>query len=120
MPEVQHRPRKTARLLAQRIIDEIVDQDLAPGTPLLSEAEMLVRYSVARGTLREALRFLEVNGVITIKIGPGGGAVLGNPGSQPLASMIALVLQLSGTSFRSVVDARTILEPMLARMAATR
>ena len=119
-PNQQHRPHKTAKLLAQRIVDEIVDGGLSPGTPLLSEAEMLKKYGVARGTLRETLRFLEMQGVITIKTGPGGGAVVGDPGSQPLASVIALLLQLSRTSFRSIVDARLLLEPMLARLAATR
>lgn len=112
------RPPKTATILAQQIIDEIVDNDLEPGTPLLSEAEMVSRYNVARGTLREALRFLEMQGVVTMKTGPGGGPVVANPGSQPLASVIALLLQLSRTSYRSIVDARMELEPMLARKAA--
>jgi DNA-binding FadR family transcriptional regulator len=107
-------------LLAQRIVDEIVDEGLPPGTPMLSEAEMLKKYQVARGTLRETLRYLEMQGVITIKTGPGGGAVVADPGSQPLASVIALLLQLSKTSYRSIVDARLVLEPVLARMAATR
>jgi GntR family transcriptional regulator, transcriptional repressor for pyruvate dehydrogenase complex len=118
MTPVATRPRKTAMLLAQRIVDEIADNDLAPGTPLQSEADMLEKYGVARGTLREALRFLEIQGVVTIKTGPGGGAVVGDPGSQPLASVIALLLQLSHTSYRSIVDARLELEPMLARKAA--
>lgn len=112
------RPRKTAMILAQQIIDEIVDNDLEPGTPLLSEAEMVSRYDVSRGTLRETLRFLEIQGVVKMKTGPGGGPVVADPGSQPLASVIALLLQLSHTSYRSIVDARMELEPMLARKAA--
>jgi len=107
-------------ILAQRIVDEIVDAQLEPGTPMLPEAEMLKKYSVARGTLRETLRFLEMHGVVTIKTGPGGGAVVADPGSKPLASVIALLLQLNRTSFRSIVEARLVLEPLLARMAATR
>lgn len=114
------KPRKTAMLLAQRIVDEIVEERLEPGTPMLAEAEMLKKYGVARGTLRETLRFLEMHGVVTIKTGPGGGAVVADPGSKPLASVIALLLQLSRTSFRSIVEARLVLEPVLARMAATR
>jgi DNA-binding FadR family transcriptional regulator len=113
------RPRKTAMLLAQRIVDEIADNLLPAGTPLLSEAKMLEKYGIARGTLREALRFLEMQGVVTIKTGPGGGAVVADPGSQPLASVIGLLLQLSHTSFRSIVDARLEFEPMLARKAAS-
>lgn len=114
------RPRKTATLLAQRIVSEITDQDLAPGTPLLSEREMLEQYGVARGTLREALRFLEIHGVLTIKTGPGGGPVVGRPSSRHLASTIAMMLQLTHTSFRTVLEARVVLEPVLARKAAER
>lgn len=119
-PAPNSRPRKTAMLLAQRIVDEIVDGGLEPNSPLLSEAAMLQKYQVARGTLREALRFLEIQSVLTIKTGPRGGAFVADPGSQPLASVISLLLQLNRTSFRSVVEARLLLEPILARLAATR
>ena len=114
------RPRKTATVLAQRIVGEISDRDLAPGTPLPPEREMLETYGVARGTLREALRFLEIQGVITIKTGPGGGPIVGRPGSRHFASTIAMTLQLTHTSFRSVLEARAVLEPALARRAAER
>lgn len=115
-----NKPKKTAILVAQRIVDEIVDQDLQPGAALLPERVMLPRYEVARGTLRESLRILETYGLITIKTGPGGGPVVADAGSRPLASVIALVLQMSRTSFRSIVDARLQLEPLLARDAAER
>lgn len=114
------RPRKTATLLAQRIVGEISDADLEPGTPLAPEREMLERYGVARGTLREALRFLELQGVLTIKTGPGGGPVVDRPQSRHMASMIAMMLQLTHTSFRVVLEARAVLEPVLAHKAAER
>jgi GntR family transcriptional regulator, transcriptional repressor for pyruvate dehydrogenase complex len=115
-----NKPKKTAILVAQRIVDEIVDHNLQPGSPLLPERVMLPRYGVARGTLRESLRILETYGLITIKTGPGGGPVVADAGSRPLASVIALVLQMSRTSFRSIVDARLQLEPLLAKEAAER
>jgi DNA-binding FadR family transcriptional regulator len=117
-PTPLRKPHKTARLLAQRIVDEIVDADLEPGTPLLAEAEMMKKYRIARGTLRETLRFLEIQGVLSIKTGPGGGAVVAEPGSRALASTLGLLLQLSRASYRCVVEARLALEPVLARMAA--
>jgi GntR family transcriptional repressor for pyruvate dehydrogenase complex len=116
----EHRPKKTAMLLAQRIVSEIADQGLSPGTPLLSEKDMLEEYQVARGTLREALRFLEIQGVISIKTGPGGGPVVSEPKSRHLASIIAMMLQLDGATYRAVLEARTTLEPSLARKAAER
>jgi GntR family transcriptional repressor for pyruvate dehydrogenase complex len=114
------RPQKTAMLLAQRIVGEITERGLKTGASLLSEKDMLEEYGVARGTLREALRFLEIQGVISIKTGPGGGPIVAEASSRPLASMIALLLQRTDAPFRSVVEAREVLEPALAAMAATR
>ncbi len=114
------RPQKTAALLAQRIVGEITDDGLEQGAPLPPEKTMLEEYGVARGTLREALRFLEIQGVITIKTGPGGGPVVNRPGSRHLASIIAMMLQLEQASFRAVLEARVVLEPELARRAAAR
>jgi GntR family transcriptional regulator, transcriptional repressor for pyruvate dehydrogenase complex len=113
---ISPKPKKTAILVAQRIVDE----GLEPGAALLPERVMLPRYGVARGTLRESLRILETYGLITIKTGPGGGPVVADAGSKPLAGVIALVLQMSHTSFRWIVDARLQLEPLLAREAAER
>lgn len=117
---VSNRPKKTAVLVAQRLVDEITDRGFEPGTALFSEKEMLERFEVSRGTLREALRILETYGLITIKTGPGGGAMVADAGSRPLASAIALALQMNRTSFRSIVDARLLLEPLLAHEAALR
>lgn len=117
---ISHKPKKTAMLLAQRLVSEIVDRGLAPGTALLPEKDMLEAYGVARGTLREALRFLEIQGVISIKTGPGGGPVVSEPASRHLASIIAMMLQLDGAPFRTVLEARVTLEPSMARRAAER
>jgi GntR family transcriptional regulator, transcriptional repressor for pyruvate dehydrogenase complex len=117
-PRRVERPRKMAILLAYQIVDEIVKDDLPVGTMMPTEREMLANYGVARATLREALRFLEMQGAIEIKTGAGGGPVLSQPGFRPLAGALALVLQLERTSFRAVMDARLELEPMLARRAA--
>lgn len=112
------KPKKTATLLAQRIVDEITSGRLQPGTTLQPERAMVEGYAVSRGTLRETLRYLEMQGVITLKTGPGGGPVVAAPESRHLAGNLAMMLQLDGASFQSVLDARTTLEPALASMAA--
>lgn len=114
------RPQKTAMLLAQRIVREIVEREHEPGQMLLPEKDMLVEYEVSRGTLREALRFLEMQGVLTIRPGPGGGPTVSSPDARHLASTLALLLELSGTPFRVIVEARQTLEPAMAAMAAER
>lgn len=114
------RSRKTAFLIAQRIVDEITTKKMKPGDMLPAEKEMLVRYEVGRGTLRESLRFLEMNGVITIKPGPGGGPAVCDPDSRDLAGSLGLFLQLHGTPFRSIVEVRQTMEPAIAALAATK
>jgi GntR family transcriptional regulator, transcriptional repressor for pyruvate dehydrogenase complex len=114
------RPKKAAVLVAQLIVDDIVDRGLRRGDPLMAEREMVERYGVSRGTLRESLRILETYGLISIKTGPGGGAIVADAGSRALASVIALVLQVNRASFRSIVEAKIELEPLMARQAAER
>lgn len=113
------RPRKTAELLAQRIVAEIIDSGAEPGTMLPPEKAMLVNYEVSRGTLREALRFLEMQGVLKIRTGPGGGPSIGQIDSRPLASNLALMLAMDRTPFRAILEVRQTLEPTLAAKSAT-
>jgi GntR family transcriptional regulator, transcriptional repressor for pyruvate dehydrogenase complex len=115
-----HRPKKTAILLAQRMVTEIADHHLEPGTPLPPERVMLERYGVARGSLREALRFLEIQGVLTIKTGPSGGPIVSRPDSKNLASVLAMMLQLEHAKFNEILEARQVMEPPLAGLAAER
>jgi DNA-binding FadR family transcriptional regulator len=112
------RQAKYADLIAQRVIDEIVEHDLPPGAMLPAEKDMLERYGVGRGTLREALRHLELQGVLTMRPGPGGGPMVASPGAEHLASSVTLLLTLSRTPFREVVDVAVALAPTLAQLAA--
>jgi len=114
------RPPKTAVLLARHIVDEITDRRLVPGDRLTPEREMLVQYGVGRGTLREALRFLEIQGIVRMKSGPGGGAVVNSPDSSHLASTLALLFQVRGSTFAEVLELRSIIETSLAGLAAER
>ena len=79
---------------------------------------MLEEYGAGRGTLRESLRFLEMNGVITMKPGPGGGPFTGQSDARDLAGTLALFLQMHRTPFRSIVEVRMHIEPIIARLAA--
>ena len=105
-------------MLAQQLVNEIVSDGLAPGDRLAPEAEMCANYGVGRSTIREALRVLESQGVITIKTGPGGGPVVAPFDAGFLAANIALHLQLSGATFRDVMNARLVIEPAIAGAAA--
>jgi DNA-binding FadR family transcriptional regulator len=81
---------------------------------------MLEKYQTGRGTLREALRLLEFQGVISLKPGPRGGPVLQDPDASHLASSLVLLMQLKHAPFRSIVEVRSALEPMTSSLAAAR
>jgi GntR family transcriptional repressor for pyruvate dehydrogenase complex len=119
MPE-NGRPPKAAMLIAQRIIRDVVRNKLTPGELLPPERVMLETYATGRGTLREALRLLEFQGVISLKPGPGGGPVLMSPAASHLASTLMLLMQLNRAPYRVIVEVRTALEPMISQLAAQR
>lgn len=120
MSSVSMRPQKTAMLLAQRIVADINRRGNTVGDRLPPERVMLEEYDVGRGTLRESLRFLELQGVIALKPGPGGGPVVQKPDAASLATSLTLLLQFSDAPFRTIAEARAGLEPMMAQLAAQR
>ncbi|MFC0527293.1 FadR/GntR family transcriptional regulator [Phytohabitans kaempferiae] len=104
--------------VARQIVATMAEDGMGPGDRYLPEAEAMRRHGVGRGTYREALRFLEAQGVIVMRPGPGGGPEIVAPGWQHLASTIALLLQFGGAPLRAVLDARVAIEPGMAELAA--
>jgi GntR family transcriptional repressor for pyruvate dehydrogenase complex len=117
---VMKRNSKVAETVAREILKRIGAQGLGPGDQLPSEMQMLRDFDVGRGSLREALRILEVHGIIKIKAGPGGGPVVMGVMSNDFARMATLFFEAGRMTFRDVVDARLVLEPTMARLAAER
>ncbi|RYF50459.1 MAG: FadR family transcriptional regulator [Comamonadaceae bacterium] len=109
--------RKTARLVAGQIVQDIGTEGL---TRLPSEAELLERYEVSRPSLREALRILEMYGVISIRPGPGGGTRVNQVASSQFASASSLYFHLLGLTLRNVLNTRLQVEPLMARLASER
>jgi GntR family transcriptional repressor for pyruvate dehydrogenase complex len=109
---------RAAIRIARKLVSRIREHRLRPGTTLDAEHRMVEELGAARATIREALRFLELQGALRIKAGPGGGPVVSVPGAEHLASVLSLHLQFAGASFRSVVEARRSIYPVLAAEAA--
>lgn len=114
-----HRSEKVSELVARGILEDIVARDLSPGTMLPSEAQMLDQYQVGRASLREALRILEVHGLIRVKPGPGGGPMLADVQSRDFGRTATFFFHAKRAKFLDLLEARLVLEPLMARMAAT-
>ena len=125
VPAMADRKRQTAppREKPQQIADElralIVGGELSEGDSLGHEPELVERFGVSRPSLREALRILEAEGLITVVRGVLGGVVVHEPDERMTARAAALVLQARNVPLADVYDARSLIEPTAARIVAT-
>jgi GntR family transcriptional repressor for pyruvate dehydrogenase complex len=119
-PPRSRRTDKVSEVIAREIMHDIVRRDLQPGTMLPSEATMLETYGVGRGSLREALRILEVHGLIAIKPGPGGGPAVAGATGRDFGRMATLFFHYGKATFTDLIQARLVMEPVMARLAAER
>src|SRR5688500_2527688 len=120
---VDNSQRPTPRAKPQQVADElralIVSGDLSEGDSLGHEAELVERFGVSRPSLREALRILEAEGLITVVRGVLGGVVVHEPDERMTARTAALVLQARNVSLADVFDARSVIEPTAVRQIAS-
>ncbi len=105
-------------MVADRLLEMITSQTLVAGDPFPVEREIAAAYSVGRSTVREALRILESQGVITATAG-GSFTVAG--AAQPLHRSLRLVMALDAQpSVADLFELRRILDCAAAELAAHR
>lgn len=109
---------KIAERVAATIVTDIATEGLKPGDRLPNEAAMIARFGLGRGSIREALRILEVHGVINLRSGPGGGPVVNAIHPQDVSRALSLHLNQVGANLGELISARRFLEPTVARLAA--
>ena len=115
----QAEPReRRAETIARKILYHVSSYRLEPGTRLPSESAMIAEFKVARSTIREALRILEFNGLIKIRLGTGGGPATVQAEPRELGRVMTLYLQAAGVLYEHLIQARGELESIMARLAA--
>lgn len=96
----------------------IVSGELSEGERLGHEPDLVERFGVSRPSLREALRILEAEGLVTVVRGVLGGVVVHLPDERLTARTAALVLQARRVPLADVDEARRLLEPTAVRVVA--
>lgn len=111
---IEIKQQKRPDLVAEEIKRLITEKDLKPGDRLPREVELQALFSVSKSTIREALKSLEVQGLIKVTTGPNGGGMVVE---VPLARTLQLMqnyLFFKDVTIDDIYTVRQLLEPELA------
>ncbi|MBA4392192.1 MAG: FadR family transcriptional regulator [Desulfobacca sp.] len=111
---------KISDQIIDQIRDAILSGQLKPGDRLASEKELADQFSVAKATMREAMRVLEVLGLIEMRKGVSGGIFIAEVGMRTTIHSIINFLHFQSVSIREITMLRYLIEPTVARIAASK
>lgn len=116
LPAGQRRPRhrKRSDVVAEEIKRLITDGSLTPGDRLPRESELQAQFGASKGTIREALKSLEVQGFLKISTGPAGGGTLIEVTLDRTLQLLQNYLFFKDVTIDGIYEARRLLEPELA------
>jgi len=111
---------KLAAQIAHRIEADVIRRGWPVGESLGSEQDLRERFGASRSILREAVRLVEHHQVARMRRGPNGGLLISAPDAGPATRSIVIYLEYVGTSVTDLLQARLLLEPIAAGLAADR
>lgn len=112
------RANKRASQIARLIEADIVREGWQVGVSLGSETALQQRFQVSRSVLREAVRLVEHHQVARMRRGPNGGLIICEPDAGPATRAVVIYLEYLGISITDLLNARLVLEPLAASLAA--
>lgn len=101
-----------------QIQEAILSGQLKAGDKLPAERKLKDMFNTSRGTLREALRVLEQKGLISIKTGTSGGAIVKEVTSNQISESLDLLIRSQKVSLRHLADFREGVEGTVTSLAA--
>jgi GntR family transcriptional regulator, transcriptional repressor for pyruvate dehydrogenase complex len=112
------RSNKAPQQIISQIRKLILEGKLLPGDKLSPENKLMEQFNVSKQTVREALRALEFIGLIEISKGTAGGARMVEMDSQIALELLADYLYFKKLSIHHLNEARKVMEPYAAGIAA--
>lgn len=109
---------KASDVLAGELRERILSGEFAEDTPLPPERDLVSQTQMSRTTVREALRILEVQGLVRIKAGRAGGTFVQRPSQDSVATSISLLIRGRQLRLADLLETREAIEPFCARLAA--
>ncbi len=115
-----NKTKKVSDYIVEQIRDAILSGSFKPGDRLASEKELIAQFEVSKATMREALRVLEGMGLIEIRKGIGGGVFIAEVDMKTTIHSIINFLHFKTVSIKDITMIRYLLEPPVARIAASK
>jgi len=115
-----NKSQKVSDNIITQIRDAILSGKVKPGDRLASEKELIEQFGVSKGTMREALRVLEVIGLLEIRKGIAGGAFVAEVGMRTTLHAIVNFLHFQTVTVREITMLRYLIEPSVAQVAAAK
>jgi DNA-binding FadR family transcriptional regulator len=109
---------KASDVLAGELRERILTGELAEGDLLPAERELVKQAHMSRATVREALRILEVQNLVRVKTGRGGGAFVQRPTTKSMANSVTMLIRGRRIKLVDLMETREALEPFCAELAA--
>jgi len=108
---------KRSDLIAEELLRWVLLTAKKPGDRLPQEKELMEMFGSSRGTIRETLKSLEVQGLVEIVTGPQGGARLTEVPEERAMQLLTPYFYFRGLSAHAIYDTRLLLEPLMVRAA---
>ena len=107
---------RLAELVADKLRSEILRGEVTEGDRLAPQEALLSRFDVGLPAIREALRILEAEGLVTVHRGNVGGSTVHIPTAEQVAYTLAMVFQARRVGLADVGDTLRRLEPICVAM----
>ncbi len=111
---------RVAELIADALRRQILDGEIPEGGSLPRQEDLIERFSASLTSVREALRILELEGLVTIRRGKIGGSRVHVPSAESAAYNLGLLLQSRAGRLEDLARTLSQLEPYCARLCAER
>jgi GntR family transcriptional repressor for pyruvate dehydrogenase complex len=111
---------RLAEIVAAELREEILRGQLSDGSLLPNQDRLAERFGVSKASLREAMRILEAENLVSVRRGRFGGVVIHAPSTHAAAYTLGLMLQANHVPLSDFVAALNHIEPICAELCATR
>ncbi len=112
-PRRQSQRRKRTEVIGEAIKEYIAAHGLGPGDRLPQESHLIEALGAAKGTIREALRGLESQGLLQTRTGPGGGAFIAEVSDDRTMELLGNYFFFRPPTIHDIYEVRKQLEPTL-------